>query len=282
MQQKKSKKITLADLRQYKDERRKISMLTCYDYSFAALINASDIDLILVGDSGVMTLLGYPDTTHATVEMMEMMVKAVSFGAQDKFIVADMPFLSHRKGIVHALEAVDRLIKAGANAVKIEGFTGHESVISHIVESGVPVMGHIGLTPQSVHSMGYKVQGQNSDAAARLKQQAIDLQKSGCFAVVLECVPQDLAAEITAVIEIPVIGIGAGSYVDGQVLVLQDMLGMNKDLKPKFVRHFFAGSKAFVEAFNRYHHSVLEHSYPNDDESYDVKSSREKINAGIS
>ncbi|MFC4892060.1 3-methyl-2-oxobutanoate hydroxymethyltransferase [Pseudofrancisella aestuarii] len=264
-------KLLPSQLLNYKRNKKKISMLTCYDYSFACIANESEIDILLVGDSGVMTIFGYPDTTHATIEMMESMTKAVHSGAPNKFIVGDMPFLSNRKGIKYAVECAEKLIKAGANSIKIEGVEGHADVIEHIVNSGIPVMGHLGLTPQSVNSLGYKVQGKTIDSAELIKQQALLLQRLGCFAVVLECVPSVLAKEITELLDIPVIGIGAGKDVDGQVLVLQDMLGMTLNLKPKFVRHFFSGFTDIKTAFDKYHDEVNNISYPAQSESYDIQ-----------
>ncbi|WP_119344790.1 3-methyl-2-oxobutanoate hydroxymethyltransferase [Facilibium subflavum] len=272
----KKQKLTPDQLIKYKQNQQKISMLTCYDYSFACIANQSDVDLLLVGDSGVMTLLGHPDTTHANVEMMSMMTKAVAFGAPDKFIIADMPFLSHRQGISHAVQCADKLIKAGANAIKIEGIDGHQEVISHLTQSGIPVMGHLGLTPQSVHSLGYKVQGKTFDQAQKIKQQALDLQHLGCFSIVLECVPDQLAKEIAELLDIVVIGIGAGAFVDGQVLVLQDMLGMTQHMKPKFVRHFLDGFSCIQAAFNQYHQAVQSGTYPTNQESYTLDISNHK------
>ena len=263
-----NKKLNPAHLRLLKETGQKLSMITCYDYSFACIINQTDIDLILVGDSGVMVSLGYPDTTHATVEMMTMMTKAVSKGATDKCIIADMPFLSQRQGVEYATASADILIKSGANAIKIEGVNGHEKVIQHLTESGIPVMGHLGLTPQSVHSTGYRLQGKTDQASKTIKEQAIKLEKLGCFGVVLECIPSELAAEIQMLLSIPIIGIGAGKYVDGQVLVLQDMLGITEDLKPKFVRHFLNGKALVQSAIDNYCHHVQNGDYPNKTESY--------------
>lgn len=252
-------------------KQQKLSMLTCYDFTFAQIINNTAIDMVLVGDSGVMTQLGYPDTTHATIDMMCFMTQAVVRGASDKFIIADMPFLAQRQGIAHAIHCADRLIKCGANAIKIEGVNGHQAVIKHIIESGIPVMGHIGLTPQSVHRSGYKVQGKNQETANNLKEQARQLQEIGCFSLVMECVPSELAKEISQILSIPVIGIGAGNDVDGQVLVLQDMLGLNNTMQPKFVRHFFNGFSGIKTAFDAYHHAVQSGDYPNKQERYDIK-----------
>lgn len=265
------KKPSINNLQSKKLKQQKLSMLTCYDFTFAQIMNETAIDMLLVGDSGVMTQLGYPDTTHATIDMMCFMTQAVVKGAPDKFIIADMPFLAQRQGITHAIYCADRLIKCGANAIKIEGVNGHQEVIAHIIESGIPVMGHIGLTPQSVHSLGYKVQGKDQAAAKNLKEQALRLQEIGCFSLVMECVPSELAKEISQMLSIPVIGIGAGNDVDGQVLVLQDMLGLNSHLQPKFVRHFLNGFNDIKAAFDAYHHAVQSCDYPNKQESYDIK-----------
>ncbi|WP_440616830.1 3-methyl-2-oxobutanoate hydroxymethyltransferase [Cysteiniphilum sp. 6C5] len=265
------KKQSISDLQSKKLKQQKLSMLTCYDFTFAQIMNETAIDMLLVGDSGVMTQLGYPDTTHATIDMMCFMTQAVVKGAPDKLIIADMPFLAQRQGIAHAIHYADRLIKCGANAIKIEGINGHQEVIAHIVESGIPVMGHIGLTPQSVHSLGYKVQGKDQAAAKNLKEQALQLQEIGCFSLVMECVPSELAKEISQMLSTPVIGIGAGNDVDGQVLVLQDMLGLNNNLQPKFVRHFLNGFSDIKAAFDAYHHAVQSCDYPNKQESYDIK-----------
>ena len=263
--------INTNDLIAYKKNNRKISMITSYDYSFANLLNNSNIDIILVGDSGVMTLLGYPDTTHATLDMMIMMTQAVRKGAPSKFIVGDMPFLTQRKGINEALRNAEALIKSGANAIKIEGITGHKDVMQYIIESGIPVMGHLGLTPQYVHSIGYKLQGKQIEEAERIKKECIELEKIGCFSIVLECIPTKLAKEISEILTIPTIGIGAGCHTDGQVLVMQDMLGITENIKPKFVRKFFNGSEKILEAFNNFDTAVKNGTYPLKKESYGTK-----------
>jgi 3-methyl-2-oxobutanoate hydroxymethyltransferase len=252
-----------------KSEQRKISMVTCYDHWSARIIAQTEIDCLLVGDSLAMVVHGHPSTLHATTEMMALHTKAVARGAPDKFLVTDMPFPTFRRGIPAALECVDLLMKAGAHAIKLEGVEGHEDVVRAIVGSGVPVMGHLGLTPQSIHALGgFKVQGREAQAVQNLKRDALRLQELGAFSVVLECVPAQVATEISKTLEIPVIGIGAGSGTDGQVLVLQDLLGMNPTFKPKFVRHFMTGEDAFKNALNAYHESVLNRSFPSEAESY--------------
>ncbi len=257
------------DFGRMKAEGRRISMVTCYDYTMARVVEQSDVDCVLVGDSVAMVMHGHPSTVQATTEMMEFHTSAVARGLKRKFLVADMPFLSFRKGIGPALECVDRLMKAGAQAVKLEGVRGHEETVREIVRSGVPVMAHIGLTPQSIHGLGgFRVQGRDEKSAAELVDQARLLEQLGCFSVVLECVPAAVAKEITRAVRIPTIGIGAGPDCDGQVLVLQDLLGMNTSFKPRFVRHFAQGEGWLRDALNAYHRGVLETTFPNESELY--------------
>jgi 3-methyl-2-oxobutanoate hydroxymethyltransferase len=261
--------MNVLDFKKMKQENRPLTMVTCYDYWSARIIEESEVDLVLVGDSVSMVVHGHPSTLAATPEMMALHTSAVARGLKKKFLIADMPFPSFRKGTVAAMDCVDLLMKAGAHAVKLEGLDGHEDVVKTIVGSGVPVMGHIGLTPQSVHQLGgFRVQGRDERVAEHLIRQAQGLQALGACSVVLECVPQVLAARITSELEIPTIGIGAGPQCDGQVLVLQDMLGMNSDFKPKFVRTFVDGKDALLQALNRYHHEVQDHTFPAEQESY--------------
>jgi 3-methyl-2-oxobutanoate hydroxymethyltransferase len=252
-----------------KAEGRKLSMVTCYDYTFARLLSRSVVDAILVGDSAAMVMHGYPSTLSASVELMAMHTEAVARGSGDKFVVADMPFLSFRKGLAEALDAASDLMKAGARAVKLEGVEGHEDVIERMVESGIPVMGHLGLQPQSIHAYGgYRVQGRNEDAAQSIARQAAALEACGAFAIVLECVPAKLACEITRSIHIPTIGIGAGAGCDGQILVLQDLLGMNVDFRPRFARPFLDGEGAVLQALERFDEAVKTGAFPTVEESY--------------
>lgn len=261
--------MNVLDFRKMKAEKRKISMVTCYDHWSARIIAQTDIDCILVGDSLAMVMHGYPSTLHATVEMMELHSRAVSKGAPDKFLVVDMPFPTFRRGVPAAMDCVDRLMKAGAQAIKLEGVEGHEDVVRAIVGSGVPVMGHLGLTPQSIHQLGgFRVQGREPQAVTNLKRDARTLQELGAFSVVLECVPAHVATEISKDLSIPTIGIGAGAETDGQVLVLQDLLGMNPSFKPKFVRHFLNGEETLRNALKQYHQGVTEGTFPNNQESY--------------
>ncbi len=252
-----------------KREKRKISMVTAYDYWSARLINMSDINCILVGDSLAMVMHGHKTTIQATPSMMATHIEMVAKGAPDKFIIGDMPFLSFRKGREYALDTVQQLIQAGAHAVKLEEVTGHEEIIEHIINSGVPVMGHLGLTPQSIHQLGgYKVQAKDAEAQKILFNKAKTLHKLGCFSLVLECVPSDIADCITKELPIPVIGIGAGANVDGQVLVLHDMLGLNNTFSPKFIRQYLNGEDLIINACNQFDQDCKNMSFPGPKESY--------------
>ncbi len=257
------------DFLKKKNSQQKISMVTCYDYSNAKAVNESDVDCLLVGDSVAMVVYGFDSTLHATENMIASHTAAVRRGASSKFIVADLPFLTHRMGEKLALETAGNLMKHGANAVKIEGLKGHGEVISHIVGSGIPVMGHLGLTPQSVHTLGgYKVQGRGQTEADTIFDEAKELERLGCFALVLECVPNELAKKITRELNIPVIGIGAGVDVDGQVLVMQDLMGLSSDFKPKFVRTYSNQHERVITSLNNFHRETLSGEFPNLSESY--------------
>jgi 3-methyl-2-oxobutanoate hydroxymethyltransferase len=257
------------DFAKFKAEGRRISMTTAYDAWSARLVARSNVDAILVGDSAAMVMHGARTTVSATVPLMALHTRAVAAAASDKFIVTDLPFLSFRKGVRAAMSAVGALVRSGAQAVKLEGVDGHEDVIGHIVGSGVPVMGHIGLTPQSVHQLGgFHVQGRGDAAAAVLLRQAHTLQHLGCFAVVLECVPAVVASRITAELTIPTIGIGAGAGTDGQILVLQDLWGVDTTHMPRFVRRYVEGERLLMDALNRYDADVKEVMFPHPEESY--------------
>lgn len=252
-----------------KSDNKKISMLTCYDYSSAKIINQSNVDMILVGDSAAMVVHGYNSTLPICIDTMATHVSAVVRGAPDKFIVGDLPFMSYRKSLSENITAVEKLMKAGAHAVKLEGLNGNQELIKHITDSGVPVMGHLGLTPQSVNSLGgYRVQGKLEADQQKILADAIALQKAGCFAIVLECVPSHLAKKITDSLDIITIGIGAGNQVDGQVLVINDMLGMSSDFKVKFVRQYLNTEELFLNAFNAYDADVKSSEFPSFNESY--------------
>ena len=244
-------------------------MVTASDAWSARLIARSHVDAVLVGDSLAMVMHGHATTLQATVRLMALHTRAVATSLGGKFLVADLPFLSCRKGIPAAMTAVGGLMESGAQAVKLEGVDGHEDVIRHIVGSGVPVMGHLGLTPQSVNQLGgFRVQGRNDADAANLIRQAQILQDVGCFAIVLECVPADLAARITSELQLPTIGIGAGAGTDGQVLVLQDLWGVDTTQSPRFVRRYLEGERILTNALNQYDADVKDACFPGPGESY--------------
>lgn len=246
-----------------------ISMVTCYDAWSAALIAQTGIDCVLVGDSLAMVVYGHDTTLPADVATMAAHTAAVRRGAPDAFIIGDLPFLSYRRGLGPAVDAAGDLMRAGAQAVKLEGAAGNLETVRHLVESGVPVIGHLGLTPQSVHRLGgFRVQARDDAAAARLLGDARDLERAGCFALVLEAVPSAVAAQVTAALAIPTIGIGAGSRVDGQVLVLQDLLGVTTAFRPRFVRTWLDGATLIREALDAYHRDVVAGTFPDDRESY--------------
>lgn len=250
-----------------KGRQNKITMVTCYDYCSACVLNETTVDALLVGDSVAMVMHGFPTTLYADVQMMELHSKTVVRGAPQKFVVVDMPFLSVRQGLSAAMEAVGLLMRTGVHAVKIEGVDGHADIVRHIVQSGVPVMGHLGLTPQSVHALGgYRVQGKLN--ATKIIADAKKLEDAGCFSLVLECVPAGLAGEITTSISIPTIGIGAGNVTDGQILVLNDLLGLTGGARPRFLRVFMDGKKLIQDAVANYVRAVQSSEFPNDVESY--------------
>jgi 3-methyl-2-oxobutanoate hydroxymethyltransferase len=257
------------DFARFKAAGRKISIVTAYNAWSARLVARSNVDAILVGDSAAMVMHGHDTTLAATVEVMAMHTRAVSRAGAGKFVIADMPFLSYRQGIPAAMTAVGALVTSGARAVKLEGVDGHEDVVTQIVGSGIPVMGHIGLTPQSVNRFGgFRVQGRNEADAERLLREARALEELGCFSLVLECMPASLAACITSRLTIPTIGIGAGAGTDGQVLVLQDLWGVDTSHTPRFVRRYVDGEAVLTDALNRYDADVKEARFPGPEESY--------------
>lgn len=246
-----------------KREQHAIVMLTAYDALTARLVASSEADAILVGDSVAMVVHGFPSTVSATTEMMCTHVAAVRRGAPEMVLVADMPFLTVRRGLEHAMETAGALMQAGATAVKVEGVTGHEEIISHLVRSGVPVMGHLGLTPQSVNQIGgYRLQGRSAAEAEQLRRDAAQLEQLGAFSVVLECVPAALAATVTEERSIPTIGIGAGAGTAGQVLVISDLLGMDPDFQPRFVRRYLQGHELVTDAINQFARDVRSTRFP--------------------
>ena len=263
-------KNTVTSMLQQKERNEKITMLTCYDYSMAKLMDASGIEILLIGDSLGQVMLGYPDTLSVTMEDMIHHTKAVSRGVTSSFVLTDMPFMSYQTSVYDALTNAGRLVKEGhANGVKLEGGEAVCPQIRAIVDAGIPVCAHLGLTPQSVNSFGgYKVQGKSKEDAKRIMKDAKAVEEAGASLLVLECVPAKLAEEITNALRIPTIGIGAGSGCDGQVLVYQDMLGMFSDFKPKFVRQFANVGEVMKQAFADYIKTTKDGSFPQEEHSY--------------
>lgn len=252
-----------------KQAQQKISMLTCYDAWSAKILNQSSVDALLIGDSLAMVQLGHKTTLPATTVIMALHCQSVVRSAPNQFLVGDLPFMSYRKSFHANVKAAETIMRTGVHSVKLEGAEGNLELIKHLVQSGIPVMGHIGLTPQSVFQMGgFKVQGKSPEAAEHLKKQALQLEDVGCFALVLECVPTPLANTITKSLKIPTIGIGAGPNTDGQILVLHDMLGLNQEFQPKFVRTFLKGADLIKEAIEDYASEVTKCEFPNKNESY--------------
>ena len=258
------------DFKRKKIQHCKISMLTCYDYPSACTIAESNVDCVLVGDSVAMAVHGYESTIMATMEMMVLHTAAVARGLQQQFLISDLPFLCHRLSQAETVKNVIQLLQAGAHAIKIEGADRDVcQTIAHLVTAGIPIMGHIGLTPQSIHQLGgYVVQGKAQQQADLILQQALDLEAAGCFAIVLECVPGPLAKIITAALTIPTIGIGAGVDTDGQVLVWHDMLGLQTTFKPRFIKQFVDGKDMLLQGINAYVAQVQEAQFPTLEHSF--------------
>jgi 3-methyl-2-oxobutanoate hydroxymethyltransferase len=263
-------KNTVKTFQAMKERGEKITMLTCYDYATARLLEAAGIDGVLVGDSLGNTMLGYEDTLSVTMADMITFGGAVARGCRDSMVVIDMPFMSYQVSEEQALVNAGRLMKEGrAQAVKLEGGAAVCPQIGAITAAGIPVMAHLGLTPQSVNAFGgNRVQGKGEAAAKQLLDDALAIQEAGAFSVVLECVPAKLANLITEKLSIPTIGIGAGAGCDGQILVYQDMLGMFTDYVPKFVRRFGEVGEAMVEAFKAYDQAVKAGEFPSADEAF--------------
>lgn len=261
---------TILDIKKMKTLGEKITMLTAYDYGMASILDESDIDILLVGDSLGNVVLGYESTLPVTMDDMVRHTQAVARGSQKAMLVADMPFLSYQVSPESALANAGRLLKEGnAQAVKLEGGREHADIVHKMTYAGIPVMAHLGLTPQSVNQLGgYKVQGKQEDAAKIIMQDAKCLEEAGAFSLVLECVPEKLAAEITAALSIPSIGIGAGVHCDGQVLVVNDMLGMNDRMTPKFVKKYAQLNVDIKNAVKLYIKDVKTSAFPDDEHSF--------------
>jgi 3-methyl-2-oxobutanoate hydroxymethyltransferase len=261
----KAKAITIQTLQRKKEQGEKIVSLTCYDYTTARILDEADVDFLLVGDSLAMTVLGHPNTLSVTVEEMLHHVKAVTRGTQHALVVADMPFMSYQVDKVSAIQNAGRLIQEGhATAVKLEGATPLTlTTIEHLVNMGIPVMGHLGFTPQSVNTLGgFKVQGKSTADAQRILHDAKLLEASGIFGVVLEMVPLELASLITNQLHIPTIGIGSGSGCDGQILVIDDLLGRYQEISPRFVRTYLQSAQLIREAVQAYRRDIETENFP--------------------
>ncbi len=275
--------VTAPEILGRKKSGKKITALTAYDYSFAKLLDATDLDIILVGDSLGMVSLGHENTLAVTMENMIDHTRAVKQGAQRALVVGDMPFMSYQVSVEQAVTNAGRLIQeGGASAIKLEGGARMADRVQAIVQAGIPVMGHIGLTPQSVHQFGgYKVQGKNYLDSRQIKQDACDLQSAGIFALVLEGIPGELAEEITTELKIPTIGIGAGSKCDGQILVLHDLLGLNQDFVPKFVKQYAQLADSLKNAVSEYIQDVRTETFPAKEHTYHSKQGKLKqVNDG--
>ena len=265
-------KKTINTFKEAKKNNEKVTMLTAYDYSTAKILEEAGVDSILVGDSLGNVMLGYEDTISVTMEDMIHHCKAVARGAKNTLIVCDMPFMSYQTSVYDAVVNAGRLMKEGrANAVKLEGGRIVKDHIKAITDASIPVCAHLGLTPQSINAFGgYKVQAKEADAAKRLIEDCFIVQEAGAFAVVLECVPSDLAEFITSKLDITTIGIGAGNGCDGQVLVYADMLGMFNDYSPKFVKHFANVHDVMKGGIESYIKEVKDMSYPAAEHTYKI------------
>jgi 3-methyl-2-oxobutanoate hydroxymethyltransferase len=266
-----AKRTTTHDLRKLYEADTPITMVTCYDYTFARLVQRAEIDTILIGDSLGNVIQGQETTLPVTVDDIVYHSRAVHRGNGSALIVADMPFMSYQASHEDGMRNAGRLLKeGGAQAVKVEGGRSIASLVEKMTSQGIPVVGHLGLTPQSVHKFGgYRVQGRGEEAGDELLEDAKALETAGVFMLVLEMVPKELARQVTEALSIPTIGIGAGNGTSGQVLVLQDLLGMNQSFKPKFLKNFADLEKTVTEALSTYRDEVRQRVYPGDEHSFD-------------
>jgi 3-methyl-2-oxobutanoate hydroxymethyltransferase len=266
---KRADKVTILDFARWKDKGERIVVITAYDVLFARIFDDVGVDAILVGDSLGQVVLGLPSTLGVTMEDMMRHTAAAARGTRRAFLIADMPFLSFQTGPEEAIRNAGRLLQAGAEAVKLEGGRSVESTIRAITRCDIPVMAHVGLTPQSVHRMGgYRVQGREEAQRQRLRDDARAVQEAGAFSVVLEGIPADLAGEITEELAIPTIGIGAGPRCGGQVLVMQDLLGLFDEFRPKFVKRFGELKKPVQDAVRAYADEVRRGKFPGKEHSF--------------
>lgn len=263
---------TVSSFQTLKNNNEKIAMLTAYDYSTAQVLDKAEIDAILVGDSLAMVVLGHENTYNITLDEMLIFIKAVSRGAKNSFIIGDMPFMSYNLSIEQGLENASKMIKAGANAVKLEGCNEHIiSLVKRCVESGIPVLGHLGFTPQLMNTIGgHKIQGKTSDKIETILESAKKLEEAGCFGIVLELMPADSAKYITENLKIPTIGIGAGADCSGQIVVIDDILGKFTDFTPKFVKKYTNLHDEILKGVQAYKQEVKDKVFPSDKESFEL------------
>jgi len=264
------KKVTLQDLLKQKETQKPIKMMTAYDYPSAVIVDEANVDITLVGDSLAMTVLGHPDTISVTVDEMVHHCKAVARGTKHAFLVGDMPFLSYHASAQDAIRNAGGFLKKGRmDAVKLEGGTERIEIIRAVVDAGIPVMGHVGLTPQSATQLGgFKVQGRSEAKARKILEDALAVEEAGCFSIVVESVPGPLAKLITEKLRIPTIGIGAGVHCDGQVLVFHDILGLFDQFQPKFVKRYADAREVIAKAMADYCDDVENRRFPGDEHSF--------------
>ena len=264
------RKMSIADFKDYKKRGQKFAYVTAYDYTMASIVNESDCEVILVGDSLAMVMLGRKTTVGITLDDMIHHIKPVVLGAPNTFVVGDMPVGSYNISAEQAIASANRiLMETNCDCVKLEGGVEYKDTIAAMVKAGIPVMGHIGLTPQTATSLGgFRVQGGTPESAKKLIEDAKALEAAGAFSIVVECVPSVVAAALSKAVEIPILGIGAGPDVDCQVLVTQDMLDMYGDFKPKFVKHFAHIRKAMVDGLNAFHEETVSGVFPSEEYSF--------------
>ncbi|CAN5917973.1 3-methyl-2-oxobutanoate hydroxymethyltransferase [soil metagenome] len=275
------RRVTIHSLRQMKEKGERFAMLTAYDATFARLLDEAGADVLLVGDSLGMVVQGHETTLPVTLEEMAYHCRAVVRGTRRAHVVGDMPFMSYQASLEQAMTNAGILMKeGGCHSVKLEGGAVHAELVRRLVSAGIPVMGHIGLTPQSYHQLGgFKVQGRDAGGRERLLEDARALEEAGCYSIVLEAIPADIAREITATVSVPTIGIGAGTSCDGQVLVSYDMLGMDETFKPRFVRRYATLGATIKESFAHYVADVRSGGFPSDAESFTVAENKATPNA---
>lgn len=274
---------SVRDILEKRQSGKKISVITAYDYTMASLCDKAGIDILLVGDSAGMVMLGYENTIPVTMDQMVLFTEAVSRARQNALLVSDLPFMSYQASINDAIANSGRLVKAGADAVKLEGGKAVSETIHAIVETGIPVMGHIGFQPQTTTlAQGYKVQGRTKDAAVRLIEDAKALEEAGVFSIALEMVTDEVSKIISETVSVPTIGIGSGKHCDGQVLVVHDVLGMYDKLKPKFVKQYLSLSDQITKAVSNYRTDVESEKFPAKENWFSMdKSELEKLRKEI-